>query len=73
MTFKQAQDFEYVKYSIAKEFELFQDKIVKLFLFNFIKIFQNLFYNGNKIIPLYSISDIPIGEKDFIQVEILDD
>ena len=39
MTFKQAQDFEYVKYSIVKEFELFQDKIVKLFLFNFIKIF----------------------------------
>ena len=29
LTFKQGQDFEFVKYAIAKEFEVFQEKIVK--------------------------------------------
>jgi len=40
ITFQQGQDFEFVKYSISKQFEVFQEKIVIKF-FNFNRIFTS--------------------------------
>ena len=47
--------------------------MIIIYIYIYIIFVQNLYLNGNKLITLYSISDIPIGDKEFIQVEILED
>ena len=40
IVFQQGQDFEFVKYSISKRLDCFQDKIVKIIFFNLESLFE---------------------------------
>ena len=55
--FKGGQDFEFVKYRVGAILEV-DPELIKLNI------------NDKPIIPIYSISDIEIGEKDVIVIEI---
>jgi len=56
-TFKEGQDFEYVKYKLSQVLGVEQEQI-------------ELYHNNKPIIPIYSICDIELKKEDIIIVKI---
>ena len=70
-TFKEGQDFEYVKYKLSQVLGVNQEQIVNILLILIIKKFlQDLYHKDKFIIPVYSICDIDLNKDDIITVKI---
>ncbi len=70
-TFKEGQDFEYVKYKLSQVLGVNQEQIVNILLILIIKNFlQDLYHKDKFIIPVYSICDIDLNKDDIITVKI---
>ena len=71
-TFKEGQDFEYVKYKLSQVLGVEQEQIVKYFfiIFFYFYTLQELYHNNKPIIPIYSICDIELKKEDIIIVKI---
>ena len=57
-TFKSGQDFEFVKYKIAKTFDLNVNDI-------------ELYHEEKKLIPLFSICDVELNKEKLIYFKVL--
>ena len=69
-TFKEGQDFEYVKYKLSQVLGVEQEQIVKYYFYFIFFHFQELYHNNKPIIPIYSICDIELKKEDIIIVKI---
>ena len=65
-TFKEGQDFEYVKYKLSQVLGVDPEQIVKIFFLNL----QELYHHDKIIIPIYSFCDIELKKEDIITVKI---